>query len=310
MTLHINKLALAAFIAATAYGLISATVTLAIDTSKPTIGGKTAAPPSSGTTPPGGGTTPPPPGGAGGSQPQLFFADVVGRTMPLLYCRAGEPCEVPVHFTNVGAAVAANQPIPDPAWTINGQPATPTSIQRLSSGPGWPTQDVKQWTAHFTIPLGNYEIRATMPRLATEKEAGNNVAISPVTVGQADMAVKLERDNVDYNTRYEIKAEVQNKGTVPTKALSVLAVLIVNVTHMSAPPTPNQCMGNPNLSGCVVERHTVDSLAPGEKKRWKIGGKQLPTTSVRAHAQVTCRDPGPCADQNSGNNTDSKTFGP
>jgi hypothetical protein len=216
-----------------------------------------------------------------------------------------------MQFANVGAPVAANQPIPDPAWTVNGQAATPTSIQRLSSSPGWPTQEVKQWTAQFNnVPLGNYEVRATIPQLATEKESGNNNAISPVTVGQADMAVKLERDNVDYNTRYEIKAEVQNKGTVPTKALSMLAVLIVNVTHMSTPPTPTQCLGNPNLSGCVVERHTVESLAPGEKKRWKIGSKQLVTTSVRAHAQVACRDPGPCADQNTGNNTDSKTYGP
>jgi hypothetical protein len=230
--------------------------------------------------------------------------------MPLLYCRAGEPCAVAAQFANVGAALAANQPIPDPLWTINGQPAAPMSIQRLSSGPGWPTQDVKQWTAQFNIPLGNYQVRAIMPQVPTEKEASNNVAIGPVTVGQADMAVKLDRDNVDYNTRYEIKAEIENKGTVPTRALSMLAVLVVNVTHMSTPPTPNQCIGNPNLSGCVVERHTVESLAPGQKKRWKIGGKQLATTSVRALAQVACRDPGPCADQNAGNNSDSKTFGP
>jgi hypothetical protein len=239
-----------------------------------------------------------------------MFADVVGRTMPVIYCRAGEPCAVPAQFANIGAAVAANQPIPDPAWTINGQPATPTSIQRMGSGPGWATQEIKQWNAQFSIPLGNYQVYATMPRIYSEKEGGNNVTISPVTVGQSDMAVKLDRDNVDYNTRYEIKAEIENKGTVPTKALSMLAVLIVNVTHLNTPPTPSQCIGNPNLSGCVVERHTVESLAPGQKKSWKIGGKQLATTSVRAHAQVACRDPGPCADQNPGNNSDSKTYGP
>jgi hypothetical protein len=230
--------------------------------------------------------------------------------MPLLYCRAGEPCDVAVHFTNAGAPVAAGQPIPDPAWTINGQPAMPSSVQRMGSGPGWARNEVKQWTGRFTIPLGGHEVRAAMPRIPTEKEGANNVASRPVTVGQPDMAVKLERDNVDYNTRYEIKAEVQNKGTVPTRALAVLAVLVVDVTHMSSPPTPTQCIGNPNLSGCVIERHSVDSLAPGQKKRWKIGGKQLISTSVRAHAQVACKDPGPCADQNPGNNTAAKTFGP
>jgi hypothetical protein len=124
------------------------------------------------------------------------------------------------------------------------------------------------------------------------------------------MAVKIEKDIVDYNTRYEIKVEVKNKGTVPTKALAVMAVLIVNLTHMSTPPTPTQCIQNPNLNGCVIERHTVDSLAPGMKKGWKIGGKQLISTSVRAHAEVRCKDPGPCADQDPDNNTASKTFGP
>jgi hypothetical protein len=124
------------------------------------------------------------------------------------------------------------------------------------------------------------------------------------------MAVRIEKDEVDYNTRYEVKVEIENKGTVPTRALTMMAVLIVNVTHMSAPPTPTQCLGNPNLSGCVVERHSVESLAPGQKKKWKIGGKQLATTSVRAHAEVRCKDPGPCADVKPENNTASKTYGP
>lgn len=291
--------------------VLLATSTFAVDSPRPpTKAGSTPAPPSSGSTPPGGGSTPPPSSGGGGSQAPTFFADVVGRVMPLLYCRAGEPCDVAVHFSNVGAPVAANQPIPDPAWAINGQPAIPSSVQRLGSGPGWATNEVKQWTGRFTIPLGAFEVRATMPRVPTEKEGANNVATRPVTVGQPDMAVKLERDNVDYNTRYEIKAEVENKGTVPTRALAVLAVLVVDVTHMSAPPTPTQCIGNPNLSGCLIERHSVESLAPGQKKRWKIGGKQLISTSVRAHAQVACQDPGPCADLNPGNNTHTKTFGP
>ena len=190
-----NKLMFAVALAAAASGLLLAQFVLAIDTTRPTIGGKTPAPPSSGTVPPGGGTSAPPPGGSGGSQPQSFFADVAGRTMPVVYCRAGEPCAVPAQFANVGAAVAANQPIPDPVWTINGQPATPTSIQRMGSGPGWATQEIKQWNAQFNIPLGNYQVRSTMPRVYSEKEGGNNVTISPVTVGQADMAVKLDRDN-------------------------------------------------------------------------------------------------------------------
>jgi hypothetical protein len=296
-------------VAAVVIGLFLATSAFAVDPSKPrTKAGETAAPPSGGSNPTGGGSPTNPSGGSGGTP--ALFPDVVGRAMPLFYCRAGEPCEVAVHFTNVGAPVAANQPIPDPVWAINGQPATPVSVQRLGSGPGWATQEVKQWTARFTLPLGNHKVRATMPRLATEKEVGNNIATRPVTVGQPDMAVKIEKDNVDYNTRYEIKVQVENKGTVPTGALAMMAVLIVNVTHMSTPPTPTQCMGNPNLSGCVVERHTVDSLAPGAKKRWKIGGKQLMSTSVRAHAEVRCKDPGPCADQNPNNNTASKTYGP
>jgi len=291
-------------------GLLLATSTFAVDSPRPpTKAGSTPAPPSTGNAPPGGGSTQPP-GGSGGTQNPGLFADVVGSAMPLLYCRAGEPCDVAMRFANAGAPLAANQPIPDPVWTINGQPAVPSSVQRMGTGPGWATQEVKQWTARFTIPLGSYQVQAAMPRLATEKEAGNNVSIRPVTVGQPDMAVRLERDDVDYNTRYEIKAEVENKGTVPTKALSVLAVLVVDVTHMNAPPTPTQCIGNPNLSGCLIERHSVESLAPGQKKRWKIGGKQLISTSVRAHAQVACQDPGPCADVNPSNNTAAKTFGP
>ena len=290
--------------------VLLATSTFAVDSPRPpTKAGSTPAPPTSGNAPPGGGS-PPPPGGSGGSQNPGFFADVVGQPMAMLYCRAGEPCDVAVRFTNNGASVAAGQPIPDPTWTINGQPATPASVQRWGAGPGWATNEVKQWTGRFTIPVGGFEVRATLPRVPTEKEGANNVATRPVTVGQPDMAVKLERDNVDYNTRYEIKAEVENKGTVPTRALAVLAVLVVDVTHMNAPPTPSQCMGNPNLSGCVVERHSVESLAPGQKKKWKIGGKQLISTSVRAHAQVACQDPGPCADLNPGNNTDARTFGP
>jgi hypothetical protein len=290
--------------------LLLTTSTFAVDSTRPpTRAGSSPTAPSGGTAPPGGGSTSPPSTGSGGSAP-TFFADVVGRAMPLLYCRAGEPCDVAVHFTNVGAPVAAGQPIPDPAWTIGGQPALPATVQRAGSGPGWATHEVKQWTARFTIPPGGHEVRATLPRVPTEKEGGNNVATRPVTVGQPDMAVKLERDNVDYNTRYEVKAEVQNKGTVPTRPLAVLAVLVVNVTHTSTPPTPTQCIGNPGLGGCVVERHTVESLAPGQKKRWKIGGKQLISTSVRGQAQVACRDPGPCADQNPGNNTDARSFGP
>lgn len=300
-----------AVVAVVVSSLLLAASTFAADTSRPpTKAGTTPAPPTTGGTLPPGGTSTPPSGGSGGGQSPGLFADVAGKAMPLLYCRAGEPCDLAMQFANVGAPVAAAQAIPDPAWTINGQPATPSSLQRWASGPGWATQEVKQWTARFALPLGSHQVRATLPRLPTEKEAGNNVATRPVTVGQPDMAVRLERENVDYNTRYEIKAEVQNKGTVPTRPLAVLAVLVVNVTHTSTPPTPTQCLGNPNLGGCVVERHTVDSLAPGQKKRWKIGGKQLVSTSVRGHAQVACRDPGPCADQDPGNNSTAKSFGP
>ena len=155
-------------------------------------------------------------------------------------------------------------------------------------------------------PLGAPQQLPAAPQLPAPQQIGP--LSSQPAVGQPDMAVKVEKDNVDYNTRYEIKTVVENKGSLPTGALEVLAVLIVNVTHMSTPPTPTQCIGNPNLSGCVVVRHTVDSLAPGQKKRWKIGGKQLISTSVRAYAQVAC--PGPCADQNLDNNTATKTFGP
>jgi hypothetical protein len=266
----------AAVVLLSSLSILLATSTFAIDSPRPpTKAGSTPAPPTSGTAPPGAGSAPPPSSGGGGSQNPGWFADVVGRTMPLQYCRAGEPCDIAVQFSNVGAAVAANQPIPDPAWTINGQPASPSGVQRLGSGPGWATNEVKQWTGRFTMPSGGFQVRATLPRVPTEKEGANNVASRPVTVGQPDMAVKLERDNVDYNTRYEIKAEVQNRGTVPTKALAVLAVLVVDVTHMSTPPTPTQCIANPGLSGCVVERHTVESLAPGQKKRWKIGGTMM-----------------------------------
>ncbi len=289
--------------------LLPVTWVFAADPKRPTKAGESA-PPSGGASQPGGGSSTPAPGGSGGGQGPGLFADAVGKAMPRVYCRASEPCEVGVQFTNAGAPVAANQPIPDPAWVLNGQPATPTSVQRKGSGPGWATQEVKQWTARFTVPVGDHEVRATLPRLPTEKEDGNNVATRPVTVGEPDMAVRIEKDNVDYNTRYEVKVEIENKGTVPTRALAMMAVLIVNVTHTSTPPTPTQCLGNPNLSGCVVERHTVDSLAPGQKKRWKIGGKQLATTSVRAHAEVRCRDSGPCADANPDNNTANKTYGP
>ena len=111
-----------------------------------------------------------------------------------------------------------------------------------------------------------------MPRLANEKTADNNVASGRVVVGKPDMSIKLERDNVDYNTRYEIKAEIENKGNVPTHALSVMVVLSVN-THTDTPPPIDQCVVNPTLSGCVIERHSVDKLDPGEKHRWKIGPK-------------------------------------
>ncbi|MFZ5877658.1 MAG: hypothetical protein ACOYXU_14825 [Nitrospirota bacterium] len=230
--------------------------------------------------------------------------------MPQVFCFVSQPCEAKANFTNVGAPVASDQPIPDPTWKFNGQQGTPQSVEVSgANGPGWPSEDVRTWTGQFALPAGTYALRATMPRLSNEKEGDNNVATGQVIVGQPDMAIKLKRKNVDMNTRYEIKAEVKNKGTVPTKALSVLAVLVVN-THTSTPPTPTQCIQNPNLSGCVVERHTVESLAPGEEKRWKIGGKQLATNSVRGRAQVACRDPGPCADENPDNNTHTKVFGP
>lgn len=291
--------------------LLGVTSVLAVDSSRPpTKAGGSAAPPASGTTLPGGGSSTSAPGGSGGGQGPGLFADVVGQTMPRLYCRTGEPCEVVVEFTNAGAPVATTQGIPDPGWAVDGQPATPASVQRTGSGQGWATQEVKKWTARFTLPTGDHTVRATLARFPTEKEDGNNAATRPVTVGQPDMALKVEKDNVDLNTRYEVKVEIANKGTVPTRALSMMAVMIVNVTHTSPPPTPTQCLGNPNLSGCVVERHHVDSLAPGQKKRWKIGGKQLMSTTVRVHAEVTCKDPGPCADANPDNNTASKTYGP
>ena len=114
--------------------LLLATSTFAIDSPRPpTKAGSTPAPPTSGSAPPGAGSAPPPSSGSGTSQNPGWFADVVGRTMPLHYCRAGEPCDVAVHFSNIGAAVAANQPIPDPAWTINGQPASPSGVQRNMS---------------------------------------------------------------------------------------------------------------------------------------------------------------------------------
>jgi hypothetical protein len=295
-------------VASVMIGLFVATSAFTLDPAKPrTKAGERAAPPSGGSNPTGAGSSTNPSGGLAGTT--TFFSDAVGEAMPLLYCRAGEPCDVAVHFTNVGAPLAANQPIPDPVWTVDGQSVAPTSVLRRG-GPGWATQAVKNWTARLALSLGNHEVHATIPRLPTEKEVGNNLATCPVTVGQPDMAVKIKKEEVDYKTRYEIKVGVENKGTVPTKALAVLAVLIVNVTHTSTPPTPTQCMGNPNLSGCVVERHTVDSLAPDKKKTWKIGGKQLASTSVRAYAEVRCKDPGTCADQNPDNNTARKTFGP
>jgi hypothetical protein len=230
--------------------------------------------------------------------------------MPVVYCMVSEPCEAGANFTNLGAPVAPDQPIPDPTWKFNGQAKTPQSVERSgANGPGWPHQDLRTWTGRFVLQAGTHALRAAMPQLANEKEADNNIATGQVIVGQPDMAIKLKRNNVDMNTRYEIKAEVQNKGTVPTKALAVLAVLVVN-THTGTPPTPTQCIMDPNTSGCVVEKHTVASLAPGEKKRWKIGGKQLATTNVKGRAEVACKNQGPCPDENQDNNTHTKVFGP
>jgi len=303
------------FLAAVAYGLMVSTVALAIDPSPPPTDddAETENPRSrrpGGDRPLGGGSSQPPSGGGGGGGNPGFFSDIEGKPMPVVYCVVSEPCEAGANFTNLGAPLAADQPIPDPTWKFNGHAEAPQSVERSgASGPGWPSLDMRTWTGRFVLPAGTHALRAAMPQLANEKEADNNVATGQVIVGQPDMAIKLKRKNVDMNTRYEIKAEVQNKGTVPTQALSVLAVLVVN-THASTPPTPSQCMQDPNLSGCVVEKHTVDSLAPGEKKRWKIGGKQLATNSVKARAQVACKNPGPCADQDPDNNTANKVFGP
>lgn len=301
-------------VAAAACALMISTVALAIDPAPPPTdeGAETENPRgrSGGDRPLGGGSSQPPSGGGSGGGNPGFFSDIEGRPMPVVYCVVSEPCATGANFTNLGAPLAADQPIPNPTWKFNGQPKTPQGVEVSgASGPGWPTSDMRTWTGQFALPAGTYALRATMPQLPNEKEGDNNVATGQVIVGQPDMAIKLKRNNVDMNARYEIKAEVQNKGTVPTKALAVLAVLVVN-THTGTPPTPTQCMQDPNTSGCVVEKHTVESLAPGEKKRWKIGGKQLATNNVRGRAQVACKNPGPCPDENPDNNTHTKVFGP
>jgi hypothetical protein len=254
----------------------------------------------------------------GGSTPQStpsgparapgFFVDIVGKTMPLVYCRLGEPCDVAVDFTNVGAPVAADQVVPDPSWTIDGSPVSPASVTRSNAGAGWPTSQPRQWIARLTPPAGNHEIRAAMPRLAMEKAADNNNASRPVFTGRPDMAIKLRKESVDAGLRYEVKAVISNKGNVPTGPLSVLAVLSVN-HHTGSAPSLDQCIADPRISSCVVEKHSADSLAPGDQKSWKIGGKVPASSSVAGRSQVACSNPGPCADGDASNNSDGAHFG-
>ena len=243
--------------------------------------------------------TPPAPG---------LFADIVGETMPLQYCRTGEPCDVAVDFINEGAPVAVDQAVPDPSWTIDGQPVIPVSVTRSNAGAGWPTSQSRHWIARLAPPPGSHQVRATMPRFTTEKEADNNSAIRPVFTGQPDMSSKLKKESVDAGLRYEVKVEISNKGSVPTGPLSVLAVLSIN-HHTGTPPSLDQCIADPRISNCVVEKHSVDSLAPGAEKRWKIGGKVPASSSVAGRSLVACSNPGPCADSNTSNNSDGAHFG-
>ena len=255
----------------------------------------------------GGGGSPQTPSSGTSPAPGLF-ADIVGETMPLLYCRLGEPCDVTVGFSNEGAPVAADQAVPDPTWTIDGNPVIPVSVTRSNAGTGWPTSQSRQWIARLMPPSGSHQVRAAMPRFATEKEAGNNSATRPVLTGRPDMAIKLKKDSVDAGLRYEVKAEISNKGSVPTGPLSVLAVLSIN-HHTGTPPSLDQCIADPRISNCVVEKHSVDSLAPGAEKRWKIGGKVPASSSVAGRSLVACSNPGPCADSNTSNNSDGAHFG-
>jgi hypothetical protein len=237
-----------------------------------------------------------------------MFADIAGETMPLLYCRSGEPCDVAVDFINVGASVAADQAVPDPSWTIDGTAVSPASVTRSNAAAGWPNSQWRQWIARLTPPPGNHQVRATMPRVSMEKQAGNNSAIRPLFTGRPDMAIKLKKESVDSGLRYEVKAVISNKGNVPTGPLSVLAVLSIN-HHTGTPPSLDQCIADPRIRNCVVEKHSVDSLAPGDQKAWKIGGKVPASSSVAGRSLVACSRPGPCADSDTSNNSDGAHFG-
>ncbi len=128
-----------------------------------------------------------------------------------------------------------------------------------------------------------------------------------------DATGKIRQDIMDYGTRYRAKITIENEGTAPMPEVTVVTLIIPNY-HTGTPPTPEQCISDPQAP-CERHKKTVGPLAPGQKKSYHAGKKRLRTTTILVHVSILCGVPGApappeCAESDTGNNTFKRVLGP
>ncbi len=127
-----------------------------------------------------------------------------------------------------------------------------------------------------------------------------------------DITASIRQDLMDLDTRYRSKVTVKNEGNGPMPEVNV-STIVVPDTHWPGgnPPTPQQCISDPNQP-CERDSRKVGPLLPGQKDSFHVGKKRLRSTTLFVQVNISCTlfPPEQCAEQNIQNNVVKRVLGP
>lgn len=176
------------------------------------------------------------------------------------------------------------------------------------------TEDIRNAREARIPPCRPFSVTAAVDSLNWVAEAAenNNLGKASYPGFCPDITASIRQDLMDLDTRYRSKITVKNEGNGPMPEVSV-STIVVPDTHWPGgnPPTPQQCISDPNQP-CERDNRKVGPLLPGQKDSFHVGKKRLRSTTLFVQVNISCTlfPPEQCAEKNIQNNVVKRVLGP
>ncbi|HJR34523.1 MAG TPA: CARDB domain-containing protein [Gemmatimonadales bacterium] len=146
--------------------------------------------------------------------------------------------------------------------------------------------------------------------VAESDELNNDVSIDRVPPCP-DVTASIEPARVS-NRQYRIQVSVVNKGTARMAAVDVGIIAAIR-DSTSEGPTLEQCEAAPtpdSLSGCSFHTLRTNILAPGQSRRFTIGGSIPATRTAAVKVTLKCVLGADCVESDGSNNVVHRILSP